>query len=115
MALVLKQGHNLRAYLEKQEGWSQYDEIIDLVVKSQYFTALTIDPPIHLETLNEFWANAETVMVDDEVISLNSTIKGRQMAITPAILSNRLGLNDVNAPEKFDNSAIHLTMTECGY
>ena len=54
-------------------------------------------------------------MVDDEVISLNSTIKGRQMAITQAILSNRLGLNDVNAPEKFDNSAIHLTMTECGY
>ena len=76
MALVLKQGHNLRAYLEKQEGWSQYDEIIDLVVKSQYFTPLTIDPPIHPETLNEFWANAETVMVDDEVISLNSTIKG---------------------------------------
>ena len=54
MALVLKQGHNQRAFLEKQEGWSQYDEIIDLVVKSQYFTALTIDPPIHPETLNEF-------------------------------------------------------------
>ena len=54
MALTLKQGHNQIGYFEKHEAWSQYDEIIDLVVKSQYFTALTIDPPIHTKTLNEF-------------------------------------------------------------
>src|ERR1043165_8225222 len=115
MALILKQGHNQRGYFEKHEAWSQYDEIIDLVVKSQYFTALTIDPPIHTETLNEFWANAEMVTVNDKVISLNSTIQGRRMAITPVSLAIRLGLNDVKAPDQFPNSQIHLTMTECGY
>jgi hypothetical protein len=115
MALILKQGHNQRGYFEKNEAWSQYKEILDLAVKSQYFTPLTIDPPIHTETLNEFWANAETVTVNNKVISLNSTIKGRRMAITPAILAIRLGLDDVNAPDQFPNSQIHLTMTECGY
>ena len=115
MALVLKQGHNQRAFLEKQEGWSQYDEIIDLVVKSQYFTALTINPPIHTETLNEFWANAETMTTDNEVNSLNSRIKGKPLTITPATLATRLGLDDVTAPDHVANSDIHLTMTECGY
>src|ERR1044071_1112209 len=115
MALILKQGHNQKGYFEKHEAWSQYDEIIDLVVKSQFFTSLTIDPPIHTETLNELWANAETVTVNDQVISLNSTIQGRRMAITPETLGIRLGLDDVGAPDQFPNSEIHMTMTECGY
>ena len=37
------------------------------------------------------------------------------MAITPATLGIRLGLDDVDAPDQFPNSEFHLTMTECGY
>ena len=115
MALVLKQGHNQQGYFVKEDKWSQYDEIIDLVVKSQFYTAFTIDPPLHVETLNEFWANAEAVTVNNKVISLKSTIQGKLMAITPESLGIRLGLNDMDAPEHIPSADIHLTMTECGY
>ena len=91
MALQLKQGHNQTAYLEKEEKWPQYDDIIDTIVKSNYHTTFTISPPIHVETLNEFWANAETTIVNDEVIAIKSTINGKTMAITPDTLSIRLG------------------------
>ena len=115
MALELKQGHNQAAYLVKDKNWAQYDEIIDLIVKSPYYTAFTIDPPIHVGTLREFWANAVETVVNDKVVSIKFTVQNKTMAITPEILGIKLGLNDKDAPEHFKSGDVQSTMTACDY
>ena len=115
MALELKSGHNQTAYLEKDDKWSQYNKIIDAVVQSNYHTTFTISPPIHVETLREFWANAETTIVNNEFIALKSTIKGKTMAVTPEILSHRLGIDDNNAPKHIATGVVQATLTACDY
>ena len=115
MALILKQGHNQKGYFTKDADWSQYDDIINLVVKSQFNTAFTVDPPIHEDILNEFWANAEEVTVNNNVIALRTTIQRKVMAITPDSLSIRLGLRDADASTQFPTTEIQQTMIDCGY
>jgi len=115
MALELKQGHNQAAYLVKDKKWAQYDKVIDLIVNSGYHTAFTIDPPIHVHLLQEFWANAEVITVDGEPVSIASNIGKTVIGISPEVLAIRLGIQDKDAPTAFKTGEVHTTLTECGY
>ena len=94
MALQLKPSHNQIAYLTKDEHWEKYHDIIDTMKNSRYQTAFIIDPPIHVDALRQFWANAKASMVNGEVVALKSKVNGKVLAITPEVLSQALELND---------------------
>jgi len=115
MALQIKQGHNQIAYLVKEPKWSQFHDMIDLLTKSYYYHVLTVNPPIHVQTLQTFWANARTTVVDKQVVALVSTIKDKTFAITPEILSSRLHLDDNDFPLSIPEGEIHATMVACDY
>ena len=77
MALRLKTTHNLAAHLTPDPDFPAYHEVIGVMVNSQYHTALTITPPLHLDALQQFWANA-TVTKVGTTTPLKSTVNGKR-------------------------------------
>ena len=115
MDLQLKLSHNQITYLTKDEHWEKYHDIIDTIVNSRYHTAFIIDPPIHVDALRQFWANAKASMVNGEVVALKSKVNGKVLAITPEVLSQALELNDNNAPTSISTGVVHATLTAYEY
>ena len=101
MALKFKPTHNIVAFLTKSPDHTQYHSIIDLLLKSQYKTALTINPPVYKSALQQFWANATEIKTGDTVTGLQSTVGTNQVVITPELLSKVLVLSDDNEPISF--------------
>jgi len=96
MAIPFKANHNLIAYLTKESKWGGYHNTIDQILRSKFVPALTINPPLYLDILREFWENAEVVNTNNSVVALRSTVCQKVVAITPATLSKHLLLNDAN-------------------
>ena len=74
MDLLVKVPHNYLPYLVKTNENRPFHSIIDIITDSKYLSALTADAPIYLDTLQEFWLNAETLLTDKKPTTIISKI-----------------------------------------
>ena len=115
MDLQAKATHNYLPYLVKTYENIPFHTTIDIILKSKYLTILTVDPPIYIDTLQEFWLNAEVLLQDKKPTTIISKIWETNIAITPQLISTTFSLNDLSGNDSFPKAELHIEFQERGY
>jgi hypothetical protein len=115
MDLQAKAIHNYLPYLVKTDENTPFHSTIDIILKSKYLTILTADAPIYLDTLQEFWLNAEFLLQDKKPTSIISKIGETSIVITPELISTTFSLNDLSGKDSFPKAELHTEFQERGY
>src|ERR1043165_2567131 len=100
MDLQAKATHNYLPYLVKTYENTPFHSTIDIILQSKYLTILTVDAPIYLDTLQEFWLNAEFLLQDKKPSSIISKIGETNIVITPQLISSTFSLNDLAGKDR---------------
>ncbi|MFS7968856.1 hypothetical protein Hanom_Chr09g00802411 [Helianthus anomalus] len=87
MALPFKTPHNYLCILEKPSDNTTFNSIIDALSSSTYKTLLTCKPSIYLDTLHDFWKNAQLEVQDKKPWAITSSVKGIKVAVTSKDIS----------------------------
>ncbi|MFS7986975.1 hypothetical protein Hanom_Chr11g01016581 [Helianthus anomalus] len=74
MALEFKSCHNYLSYLVKHSKNTIFHTMIDTIISSNYHHVLTVNAPIHISILREFWANAKISLQNKKCYLITSTI-----------------------------------------
>src|ERR1043165_441790 len=82
MDLQAKATHNYLPYLVKTDENTPFHSTIDIILQSKYLTILTADAPIYLDTLQEFWLNAEFLLQEKSLLPLSQKLE-RQVSSLP--------------------------------
>ncbi|MFS8016624.1 hypothetical protein Hanom_Chr15g01370751 [Helianthus anomalus] len=113
--IPFKTSHNLLGLLTKLGTTDVFDSIINIMAKSKYKTLLTADAPIYLVTQREFWKNATLEKQGDIATTINSSIKGKDIKITPQSISEVFQLNDLQGTNYFPKKELKIDFIERGY
>src|ERR1044071_8135704 len=115
MDLQAKATHNYLPYLVKTNENVPFHTTIDIILNSKYLTILTADAPIYIDTLQEFWLNAEVLLHDKKPTTIISKIGETNIAITPQLISTTFSLNDLSGKDSFPKVELHAEFQERGY
>ncbi|KAJ9567763.1 hypothetical protein OSB04_003729 [Centaurea solstitialis] len=92
-SLTFIKDHNKIGYLTKDNHSEGFEDILDFLASSNIAYAATIDPTIYIQHMQDFWSNAVFQEVEG-VKSIQTTICGQSITITPAKIRLHLKLND---------------------
>ncbi|GJT83797.1 hypothetical protein Tco_1058139 [Tanacetum coccineum] len=68
--------HNMVAYLEKTNGNTEFHQIMDFLLRSSIYYALTINPIVSTSFVEQFWTTAKSRTVNN-ISYIDSTIAGK--------------------------------------
>ncbi|GJS13427.1 hypothetical protein Tco_0407899 [Tanacetum coccineum] len=84
------------ACLEKTEGNSDFQRIVDFLASNSIHHALTISPTIYTSYIEQFWNTASSQTVND-VKHINATVDSKAVVVTEASIRSSFLFNDVDA------------------
>ncbi|GJW47583.1 hypothetical protein Tco_0079229 [Tanacetum coccineum] len=87
--------HNMVVYLEKTEGNAQFHEIVDFLLRSLIFYALTVSPNVSTSLIEQFWNSAVSQIVNN-VSQIKATVSGQTVLISESSIRRDLLFNDDN-------------------
>ncbi|KAJ9565365.1 hypothetical protein OSB04_001331 [Centaurea solstitialis] len=95
-SLIFVKDHNKIGYLSKGGDSEGFEDIVDFLASSYIAHAATINPTVYIQHMQDFWMNA-VVQEEDGVKSIQTTICGLSLTLTPAKIRHHLQLNDEGA------------------
>ncbi|GJW46013.1 hypothetical protein Tco_0077659 [Tanacetum coccineum] len=115
-ALQYKDDHNRIAYLGREKGSEDFEDILSYVDHSPLRYALTHDPPVVFDSLvKQFWATAAVRPNAAGSHDLVATIDGREVVVTESLIRTQLHFEDANGIVAMPNSDILEGMRVIGY
>ncbi|MFS7955667.1 hypothetical protein Hanom_Chr07g00645341 [Helianthus anomalus] len=94
---------------------TNFHSIIDVITSSKYHQILTINAPIHLPTLREFWENANFLLQNKKPYIMTSTINKEYAEITPQSISTMFNLHDMAGMKTIPKNELQREFIERGY
>ncbi|GJW90947.1 hypothetical protein Tco_0168500 [Tanacetum coccineum] len=87
--------YNMVAYLEKTEGNAKFHEIVDFLLRSSIFYALTVSPNVSTSLIEQFW-NSTVSQTVNNVSQIKATVSGQTVLISESSIRRDLIFNDDN-------------------
>ena len=106
--------HNMVAMLSKIKGSEGFHEIIDFLKDSHISYALTVNPKIYVEQIQQFWANA-TVSEEGGEQQIKSVVHGKPIGITESTIRTHLHLDDAEGTSSISSDTLFGELKNMGY
>ncbi|GJT01831.1 putative ribonuclease H-like domain-containing protein [Tanacetum coccineum] len=85
--------HNMFAYLEKNDGNTKFNQIIDFLTHSSIHFALTVSPIVLTLFVEQFWTSTKSRTVNN-ISYIDAIIAGKPMTISEASIRSDLLFDD---------------------
>ncbi|GJV05574.1 hypothetical protein Tco_1343230 [Tanacetum coccineum] len=106
--------HNMVAYLEKNDGNTEFHQIMDFHTNSSIHFALTVSPIVLTSFVEQFWTSAKSRTVN-KISYIYSIVAGKPMTISEASIRSDLIFDDAGGIDTLNNQAIFDTIQLMGY
>ncbi|GJR25585.1 putative ribonuclease H-like domain-containing protein [Tanacetum coccineum] len=113
-ALKFADSYNMVAFLEKPTESDGFEQIVDFINSHTIKYALTVNPIIYTQCIEQFWATAKAKNVIGEV-QLQALVYGKKVIITKTSVRRDLHLEDAEGTDCLPNAAIFEQLTLMGY
>ncbi|GJX58312.1 hypothetical protein Tco_0289702 [Tanacetum coccineum] len=97
--------HNMVAYLEKSKGNAEFHEVIDFLVRSSIYHALTVSPVISTTFVEQFWMSAKSKIINN-VRYITAKVAGKPVSISEASIRSDLLFDNADGIDSLPNQAI---------
>ncbi|GJV27402.1 putative ribonuclease H-like domain-containing protein [Tanacetum coccineum] len=100
--------HNMVAYLEKTDGNTEFHQIMDFLIRSSIYYALTVSPIVSTSFVEQFWTTAKSRTINN-ISYIDATVAGKPVTILEASIRSDLlfddvtGIDSLNIRLIFDN------------
>ncbi|KAI3706162.1 hypothetical protein L1987_76420 [Smallanthus sonchifolius] len=88
--------HNLTTYLIKGKKSDGFDDMIDFLCQSKIYHSLTVNPPIYIPHMEDFWKSA-IYSIEQGIPQIKAKVDGKDITISEATLRKHLKLQDKGA------------------
>ncbi|KAJ0953657.1 hypothetical protein HanRHA438_Chr00c58g0859501 [Helianthus annuus] len=102
--------HNVCACFENTSKNSLFHHIIDFMMQSSLYVALSVKPQICEKHIRDFWGSARL-----ENDSIHATVDGQNITITQAMISNTFEFDDLDAVKWYSEKRVRICMDMMGY
>ncbi|GJR62060.1 hypothetical protein Tco_1504222 [Tanacetum coccineum] len=97
------------AYLEKNNGNTEFHQIMDFLNNSSIHFALTISPIISTSFVEQFWTSAKSRKVNN-ISYIDAIVAGKPVTISEASIRSDLLFDDADGIDTLNNQAIFDTI-----
>ncbi|GJU84954.1 putative ribonuclease H-like domain-containing protein [Tanacetum coccineum] len=94
--------HNMVAYLEKNDGNTEFNQIIDFLTYSLIHFGLTVSPIVSTSFVEQFWTSAKSRTVNN-ISYINAIIAGKPVTISEASIRSDLLFDDADGIDTLNN------------
>ncbi|GKB05085.1 hypothetical protein Tco_0833280, partial [Tanacetum coccineum] len=101
--------HNMVAYLEKNDGNTEFHQIMDFLTYSSIHFALTVSPIVSTSFVEQFWTSAKSRTVNN-ISYIDAIIAGKPVTISEASIRSDLLFDDADGIDTLNNQAIFDTI-----
>ncbi|GJU10374.1 hypothetical protein Tco_1132770 [Tanacetum coccineum] len=101
-------------YLEKNDGNTEFHQIMDFLTNSSIYFALTVSPIVSTLFVEQFWTSAKSRTVNN-ISYIYAIIAGKPMTISEASIRSDLLFDNVDGIDTLNNQAIFNTIQLIGY
>ncbi|GKB94879.1 hypothetical protein Tco_0981016 [Tanacetum coccineum] len=105
--------HNMVAYLEKNDGNTEFHQIMDFLTYSSIHFALTVSPIISTSFVKQFWTSAKSRTVNN-ISYIDAIVAGKPVTISEASIRSDLLFDDADGIDTLNNQAIFDTIQLMG-
>ncbi|GJT57625.1 hypothetical protein Tco_0992679 [Tanacetum coccineum] len=106
--------HNMVAYLEKNDGNTEFHQIMDFLTHSFIHFALTVSPIVSTSFVEQFWTSAKSRTVNN-ISYIDAIVAGKPVTISEASIRSDLLFDDADGIDTLNNQAIFDTIQLMGY
>ncbi|GJU80078.1 hypothetical protein Tco_1282443 [Tanacetum coccineum] len=106
--------HNMVAYLEKNDGNTEFHQIMDFLTHSSIHYALTVSPIVSTSFVEQFWTSAKSRTVNN-IRYIDAIVAGKPVTISEASIRSDLLFDDADGIDTLNNQAIFDTIQLMGY
>ncbi|GJW53295.1 hypothetical protein Tco_0097380 [Tanacetum coccineum] len=106
--------HNMVAYLEKTDGNTEFHQIMDFLIRSSIYYALTVSPIVSTLFVEQFWTTAKSRTVNNTSY-IDATVAGKPVTISEASIRSDLLFDDADGIDSLNNQAIFDNIQLMGY
>ncbi|GJT41595.1 hypothetical protein Tco_0941460 [Tanacetum coccineum] len=94
--------HNMVAYLEMTDGNTEFHQIMDFLIRSSIYYALTVSPIVSTSFVEQFWTTAKSRTVNN-ISYIDATVAGKPVTISEASIRSDLLLDDADGIDSLNN------------
>ncbi|GJU97631.1 putative ribonuclease H-like domain-containing protein [Tanacetum coccineum] len=98
------------AFLSKPAECEGFEQIVDFLNANPIKYALTINPPIYVSCIEQFWSTAKAKTVNKEV-QLHALVDGKKVLVTESSVRRDLHLEDAEGVNSLPNATIFEELT----
>ncbi|GJX66879.1 hypothetical protein Tco_0302606 [Tanacetum coccineum] len=106
--------HNLVAFLEKLKESNGFEEIIDFLNASSVQYALTVNPTIYTNCIEQFWTSAKVKIVNGER-QIEALVDKKKVIISETSIRSDLKLDDAEGTDCLPTATIFAELERMGY
>ncbi|GKE45528.1 hypothetical protein Tco_1472812, partial [Tanacetum coccineum] len=106
--------HNMVAYLDKNEGTTEFHEVMDFLTRSSIHYALTVSPVVSTTFVEQLWLTAKSRVVNNTSY-IDAIVAGKPVSISEASIRSDLLFNDADGIDSLPNQAIFDAIHLMGY
>ncbi|GKA77219.1 hypothetical protein Tco_0783680 [Tanacetum coccineum] len=101
--------HNMVAYLEKNDGNTEFHQIMDFVTHSSIHFTLTVSPIISTSFVEQFWTSAKSKTVNN-ISYIDAIVAGKPVTISKASIRSDFLFDDADGIDTLNNQDIFNTI-----
>nr|GEY85040.1 hypothetical protein [Tanacetum cinerariifolium] len=103
-------------WLQKGKSYAAkgFEQVIDFLSRSYIYYALTVNPPIYISCIKQFW-NTASVKRSANVTRLQALVDKKKIVISEVVIHKILQLNDVEGVVCLPNEEIFAGLAQMGY
>ncbi|GKC40914.1 hypothetical protein Tco_1053298 [Tanacetum coccineum] len=106
--------YNMVAYLEKNDGNTEFHQIMDFLTYSSIYFALTVSPIVSTLFVEQFWTSANSRTVNN-ISYIDAIVAGKPVTILEASIRSDLLFDNADGIDTLNNQAIFDTIQLMGY
>nr|GEY64476.1 hypothetical protein [Tanacetum cinerariifolium] len=114
MSSLFADTHNVVAILKKSDAAEGFEQIINFLSGSYIPYALSVNPPIYISCIKQFW-NTASVKRSDDVTRLQALVDRKKIVISEDVIREILQLNDAEGVVCLPNEEIFAGLAQMGY
>ncbi|GKA04896.1 hypothetical protein Tco_0684016 [Tanacetum coccineum] len=90
------------AYLEKTDRNTKFHQIMDFLIRSSIYYALTISPIVSTSFVEQFWTTTKSRTVNNTSY-IDATVTGKPVAISEASIRSDILFDDADGIDSLNN------------
>nr|GEZ92016.1 hypothetical protein [Tanacetum cinerariifolium] len=114
MSSLFADTHNVVDILKKSDAAEGFEQIIDFLSGRYIHYALTVNPPIYISYIKQFW-NTASVKRSDDVTRLQALVDRKKIVISEDVIREILQLDDAEGVVCLPNEEIFAGLAQMGY